>query len=234
MILRSGLALNIPVLFDEGQPDGEVTWSVFSSAGLLLGSDSVVVPADAVSITLTVPAPLNTLAADQLIGTRDLTWTYVRDGLTVTDELRYSLENRIPFGASADGVRAKLGIEKDDLPDSDIALARAYIAFRNTATLSALLAISDEGENDLVLRDAIEATAALALLPTMIVRIAKSEDSGTNKYQRQDVDWEVIGLTLAAMVNDALLLALPGYDPFASAGALFLLATPATDAITGA
>jgi hypothetical protein len=36
------------------------------------------------------------------------------------------------------------------------------------------------------------------------------------------------------MVNDALLLVLPGYDPFASAGALFLLATPATDAITGA
>lgn len=234
MILRSGLALSLPVLFDQGHPDGVVSWTLYSSSGLSLGTDVVAVPSDAVSVNITVPGALNTLGSTVLVSTRDLVWSYSVGGVAINNELRYTIENRIPYGASADGVRAKLGVEKDDLPDEEIALSRAYIGFRNLATLAGILSVTDEGENDLILRDAIEATAALALLPTMIVRIAKSEDSGTNKYQRQDIDWETLGLSLAAMVNEGVLLALPGYDPLASAGALFLLATPATDAITGA
>lgn len=235
MIVRSGRAFSVPILFSSGHPDGNVTWRLLDETGDELTSGTAAVPSDAVSIQLPVEASYNTLSFFDLIGSRDLEWSYEVGGMVINGDLRYSVEPRAPYGASPDGVRTKLGLDTpSDLPDSEISLIRGYFTFRGLATADAILDQSDGGgPNDLAFRDAIEAATALALLPTMAVRIALSEDSGTNAYKRQPVDWAAIGAYLEGVLAAGVLIALPSYDPTAAFGVLFMLATPATDAITG-
>lgn len=234
MIVRSGLAHSVPVLFEKGIPDGDVTWTLFDTAGAQLSSGTAPVPDGAVSIAITLDAADNTLPLGALTGTRDLDWHYTVAGLTVNGTQRYSVEARPPFGASADGVRAKLGVNEDELPDGDISLIAAFRYLRTTAGSDNVLAVSDNGgDGDSILRDAVEAFAALSLLPTMPLRIALSESSGTNQYKRQEIDWNALEGPLSAIVDAGITLALPTYDPMSNVAALFVLATPSTDPITG-
>lgn len=129
MIVRAGTALSLPVLFSSGMPDGDVTYKVFNPSGEVLGTGTGVVPDGAVSTVLQIPSERNALPAGMLLSYRDVEWTYTVGGSVVYGETRYSLEARLPFGVSNDGVRAKLGVDKNDLPDSDISLAKAYLAF---------------------------------------------------------------------------------------------------------
>jgi len=231
MIVRSGLALSIPVLFSTGQPDGDISWRLLGTAGDVIASGIVAVPSDAVSINLPIASEHNTLADGSLFGSRDFEWSYTVLGALVNGEERYSVEARAPYGASNAGVRAKLGVEPKDLPDGDISLIRAYVSFRGLVTAELLAAASGDAVL-LSVRDAIEAQAALNLIPTMAVRVAVSEDSGTNAYKRQAIDWGSIAESLSAIINDAIVAVNPAYDPTPS-GTLFLLATPSTDPITG-
>lgn len=231
MIVRSGLALSIPVLFSSGHPDGSVAWRLFAANGAEIANGTVAVPADAVSVVLPIAAEHNTLAGGALFGSRDFEWSYTTLGMVVNGAQRYSIEARAPYGVSNDGVRSKLGVEAKDLPDGDISLIRAYVSFRDTVTAELLTAVSDDAVL-LSIRDAIEAQAALSLIPTMAVRVAVSEDSGTNAYKRQAIDWDSVAESLSGLVNDGILAVNPAYDP-TPIGALFILATPATDPFTG-
>lgn len=231
MIVRSGLPLSIPVLFSSGHPDGDVSWRLLGTSGDLIASGAVVVPPDALSINLPIASEHNTLAAGSLFASRDFEWSYTTDGAVVNGEERYSVEARAPYGAANAGVRSKLGVEPKDLPDGDISLIRAFVSFRDIVTAERLVAVADDATL-LSVRDAIEAQAALNLIPTMAVRVAVSEDSGTNAYKRQSVDWGAIAESLSAIINDAIIAVNPAYDP-SPTGALFILATPSTDPFTG-
>jgi hypothetical protein len=231
MIVRSGLALSIPVLFASGVPDAGVAWRLLNGIGVEIASGTVAVPEGAVSLNLPIAAEHNTLGGGSLFASRDFEWSYTIDGAVVNGEERYSVEARAPYGASNAGVRAKLGVELKDLPDGDVSLIRAYIAFRDVVGADRLSATTDEADL-LSVRDAIEAQAALNLVPTMAVRVAVSEDSGTNAFKRQAVDWGAIAEGLSSIIDAAVVAVNPTYDP-SPTGALFILATPTTDPITG-
>lgn len=62
----------------------------------------------------------------------------------------------------------------------------------------------------LMVVDAIEATAALMVLPTLQVRVAKTETSGTNSYTRQNIDWDKLKEYLQSVVAESLAAAQPG------------------------
>lgn len=230
MIIRNGLAITIPVLFSSGLPDGDLTWRLMGTNGAQVAAGTVVLEDGDVSGLIPIDATSNLLPSGVLFGSRDLEWTYTSEGRIINGEERYSIEARCPFGASTSGVRAKLGVEVTDLPDNDISLIRAYVGFRDTATAVLLEAVSGDAK-ELAVRDAIEAQAALALIPTMAVRIAVSEDSGTNAYKRQAINWSEVADYLSGLVNDALVMVNPVFDATPT-GALFILATPATDPIT--
>jgi hypothetical protein len=162
-------------------------------------------------------------------GSRDLEWTYTVGGSVNNGEIRYALEARVPYGASADGVRAKLGVDKFDLPDSDISLVGAFLKMQDVVGAEAL-GFSD---NDLAVRHAIEAYAALALIPTMPVRTALKEASGTDSFQRDKIDWDNIAAHLQGIITEGILVVLPTYDVAGLFGAIFILASPSAEPFPG-
>lgn len=233
MIVRAATAASFPVLFSSGHPDGDVDWEVRGPDGALLDSGALVIPADAVSTVVTVPAASNTLLVGELHSYRDVSWSYTVAGVVINGEERYTVEARLPFGVSPNGVRSKLGVERTDLPDADIGLVAAYLSFEEQVTQDRLLAVSDPA-TQIAVTNAIEAIAALAVLPTMQLRVATKESSGTNQYQRQKIDWEAIGLHLEGMVHTGLGAVIPGFDTTEDFGPLLVLATPSVDPLTGA
>lgn len=234
MIYRSGQAVSVPVLFASGHPDANVTWTVYDETGAV--DTGFITPAvDAVSVTITIDSPTNTLGVGKFSGYRDIEWSYMTAGVSVADSFRYNLEARIPFGVSADGVRSKLGVSKAELPDGDISLMRAYLSFRSAVSTVALAAFDLTNEaGSLAIADAIEATAAIALIPTMAVRVASKESSGTDQFQRQTIDWVFVQAALEGLILAGTIAVLPAYDPTSEYGDIFILAGPATDALTGA
>lgn len=229
MIVRSGNAASFLVEFLLGPPDGDVDWSVLGPDGSVLDSGTVIVSDTSVSAIVPIAAPVNTLA-DELTSYRDVTWTYAVAGEVQNGEQRYIIEARAPFGASPDGVRNKLGVARHDLPDSEISLIAAYLAFTQLAA-EPTGPYSDAEQ--LALRNAIEAMAALAVLPTMPVRIASQESSGTDTFKRQEIDWNTIGAELEGTLASGILVLVPSFDISAGFGAVFMLAPPAGDPITG-
>ncbi|MET0377067.1 MAG: hypothetical protein ABW128_22770 [Rhizorhabdus sp.] len=232
MIARAGTAVTIPVLFSSGHPDGVLAYKIYDPAGVVLGSGLITVPADAVSANIPVSSDRNVLPVGALLSYRDVEWSYLVNGEIINGELRYNLEARLPFGVSNDGVRSKLGVEKKDLPDSDISLVKAFLAFQSVtpvpdaATIDPVLTVT--------LGDAIEALAAISLIPTMAVRVAVKESSGTNQYQRQDVDWAAVQINLESLVSAGYLAVNPQYDETTNFGSLLLVVSPAVDRFTGA
>lgn len=234
MILRTGLAATHLVTFATGHPDGDVTWQVLDSDGLEIDAGSVTPAAGAVSVLLPVSPEVTELPVGSLQKVIDLVWSYTSNGAAVNGEARYTVEARLELGISADGVRRKLGVTRSELPDSEISLVSAYLVFVDTVTEARFLAARGLSPlTDMRARDAVEAMAALALIPTMPVRIARSESSGTNEFSRQNVDWTGIADELMALIDHGLSAVDPTYDPTATNGSLLLLATPATDPFTG-
>ncbi|MGN6820263.1 MAG: hypothetical protein ACTHJR_16490 [Sphingomonas sp.] len=200
-----------------------------------MDSGTITPAVDAISDNITISAVDNQLPTGDLIGSRDLDWSFTVGGVAVNDSLRYTLQASLPFAVSCDGVRTKLGVQKKDLPDDQIDLVRAYLSFRDSVTGAALDAADISDPLTLVtIRDAIEATAAFALIPTMAVRVASKETSGTNQFQLQDVDWEAVGASLQNLIVEGVLIIDPTFDPSANFTGLFIVAYPDTDTITGA
>lgn len=228
--MLSGQPRTEVVLFEAGFPDADVTWTLKDPSGLMLAAGSVTPSSGSVSVPISLDGADNNLSGGEVISWRDLSWSYLSGGSTISGYLRYHVEALLPFGVSSTGVRRKLGIDApSDLPDSDIGLPRAYLLFQDLVTTAALTAAEAGSQlQQLKVREAIEAMAALDLIPTMQVRLAKSETSGTNTYARQDVDWNVIAERLEGTVSEGA-TAVAGAGAVAEGGRLFILSTPTVD-----
>lgn len=204
--MKSGVAHTVTVPLDQGFPDGAVSWVLVGVA-----SGTVTPSVGAVSINIQITPLNNTLGVGEMLGFRELQWSYAVSAIAISGYARWTLEGSIPFGVSEAGVRKKLGIDTEaDLSDADINLIHAYLNLQNDVGASALTA-QETGTsfNKLTVIDAIEALAALELLPTMQIRVAKSENSGTNAYTRQNIDWQILADNLNNYVSKATDLLAP-------------------------
>jgi hypothetical protein len=223
--MRSGQAYTEVVPFNSGFPDGAIAYSLYDN-GTLTHTGTVTPAAGAVSANIQIPGSWNALGTGVVLGARDLQWSYTSAAVAISGERRYKLEALLPFNISADGVRVKLGFDvAADLPDSQIPLTRAYLDFQARVTSTLLTPFETGASYDqMVIADAIEAMAALALIPTLQVRVAKSESSGSNTYERMDVDWTVLAEYLMGYVATALTAVSPKFT--FDGGSLFVLSTP--------
>lgn len=232
--MRSGLPLSHIISFASGYPDANVTWQLLDNAGTVKSSGAIDPDPGAVSASVEVLASANTLGTGQMLGGRELLWNYTSSLQTISGSYRYQLEGQIPFLATEQGVRNMLGIaEVEDLSDEDIALVRGYLEFQNLVGTSALATFTTDSASSYALMkisEAIEAQAAWRLVPTLQVRVAKRETSGTNQYDRGDIEWDKIEARLAAKVLDAAILVDPLLDVASpSTSSLVTLVTPAND-----
>lgn len=228
--MRAGTVLTQLVEFSDGPPDAAVNWQLLDQRGALVTSGEVVPAADAVSTVITVAGEFQLLGEGVLAASRELNWAYTVGGLAHTGSRRYRLEAFLPFGLSAEGVRRKLGVEAHELDDEKIDLVSAYGRFGEYATGNELVAIEAAGGHPaLVIGDAIEALAAIALIPSLQVSLAQKESSGTNQYQRASIDWAAIRVQLDEYAAAGRRLINPTFD--ATTGYTSLLVTVSRDDI---
>ena len=226
---RSGTASTQTISFESGFPDAAIAYSLKENGTTLL-SGTVTPVAGSLSVNVQINASYNTLAAGAVLGHRDFSWSYAVATIAVSGSVRYSVEAPIPFGVSADGVRNKLGLDLTDLPDNQVPLARAYLQFQDSAGVAALAALETAtAYKQLVIADAIEAMAGLALIPSLQVRIAQSESSGTNKFDRQKIDWHIVREQLNLYISNGMTITTTGV----AGGSLFRLASPAINLFPG-
>lgn len=230
--MRAGFPLSHLISFASGSPDAEVSWQLRNTGGTLIQSGTFT-PADgAISAAIEITMAGNLLANGQLLGSRDLTWTYAVGGATMSDSFRYQLEGAVPFFATSDGVRNMLGLgQVEDLSDEDIALVRGYLEFEQLVGATKLATmLTGTSYQMMIISEGIEAQAAMRLLPTLQVRVAKRETSGTNQYDRQEIDWVAIQAALAGKINAAAIVVDATLEVTRIAsGALLQLVTPSYD-----
>lgn len=230
----SGTDFVATIQFPSGPPDGNISWKLRGSDGVELATGTAPAGPTSVSALISIPAVHNILGVGLVSDYRDLTYSYFSSSVSVAEFIRYEVEACLPFGISADGVRRKIGVDFAELKDELIDLPKAYLEIDDALGTGALDAVARTGLTALKVRDAVEAQAALAVLPVLQVRVSKSEDSGTNKFTRQNIDWTQLHLSLSDTIYAGLLAVDPAYDPAEAFTGLFIVAPQATDPFTGA
>lgn len=230
--MRAGTALSHVVEFSVGAPDGELAWGLFDGAGLPLATGTVTPEPGAVSAAITVAAEDNEIPGAALIAYRELRWSYYVSDALQSGTLRYRLEAFLPLGVSEDGVRRKLGLEQHELSDSQIDLAAAYLQFQEAVSPAVLSPIeATSGNQAIAAKDAIEALAALELIPSLQVRVAAKESSGTSQYQRGAINWDALRSYLTGLVARGSELAI-GVEVTAASSAALLFVVVRDDPVT--
>lgn len=218
--------------FSTGLPTGAISYTLIGNDGSVLLDDTVTPDAGALSHLLVIPAASNT--CDQpLFENRTLVISYLTAASLVSDRIVYRVDKPIPFSASAEGVRLKLGIEPHELRDEDVDLVSAYADLLNFGDPSAYETSGDR--NALIMVHAIEAIAALAVIGSMQLKLAQRETSGTNEFARfTGPDWLRIESDLHAYIARARALLDTEFDATGLSFQIFTKVTPTPDVITGA
>lgn len=224
------------VEFASGSPTGAFSYSVRDDDGTIVnGLENVIVPIGIgmISARIDIPASANTVSKP-VFETRTISWNYPTASGTVNGSHSYVLQRSIPFPATPEGVRQLLGVTEKEVPDERIDVLGAYLRFRKPLTTpdAALLPFITSGDADsYTITRAIEAVAALELLPTLQISIARRFDSGTNSYERWNrIDWDALAAKLEGMVYEATILVEPTLE--LAINPILVLSTR-TDPLTG-
>src|SRR3546814_19551276 len=118
--MLAGLVCTHLVTVDEGAPDGDILLALYSLGGAEMATGSVTPAVDAVSAIITVGGAHNQLAGEYMRSIRELVMSYAVGGVSRTEVVEYVIEGRVPFAVSARGVREKLGVSPQDLPEQEI------------------------------------------------------------------------------------------------------------------
>lgn len=220
--------------FSTGHPTGAVSYQLLGNDGSVLVDQELTPDAGAISMLILISGAHNS-CTKPLFETRTLAWSYVTDAGLVSDRIVYRVQKPIPFPVSADGVRAKLGVEQHELKDEEIDLVTAYSEMLELVPEGSAAIYETAGDrNTIILIHAIEALAALSYLSALQLKIAQRESSGTNEFYRySSVDWRRIEDDLIGHVARARALLDTEYDISGGTVTSFIKATPDPDAITG-
>lgn len=233
-MLEAGKKFRHLVQFSSGQPTSDLTYTLYNQNGDVVLTETVPVSVGQVSYLITIPAGSNSLSKP-LFEQMTLEWEYTTATEAVDDQVTYMIHTPIGFPVSAKGVRDLLGVDADELPDNEISLFEAYLGMVDLAGEDTDLTLFDTGDLDsFKIGRAIEALAALAVFPTLQIRLPRKYDSGTSSYERwNNINWEALESSLTGVVNSALLVLDPNYE-IVPVIDIFVLSDRGPDATTGA
>ena len=234
-MLESGSKFAHLIQFNHGAPTSDLVYTLYNQDGDEVLSATVPITSGQVSYLVEI-AGSNNILTKPMFEQMKLEWTYTTASQAISESITYTIIARIPFPATKDGVRKMLGVDSSELPDDEIDLLAAYMTFQSNFSNPATLSIHEDAGTLVAYRitQAIEAEAALAVFPTLQIRLPKKYDSGTSSYERwTSIDWGLLYSGIAQRVSDALLLVDPTLDIYPVTD-IFTLSDRGTDAITGA
>lgn len=233
--VAGGSPFSFELMFTTDLPSGALTYTLLGNNNATRIAASPTVAAGALSYAIVIPASDATIATGLMFENRTLSYSYPTANGVVSGVVRYRVDAFLPFGATTDGVRNKLGALDAELLDEDIDLIYAYLLFVGPRlNLTALTAAQTSGSLvTLQVIDAIEAQAAINLLPSLQVKLAVARSSGTNTFERTNkMDWEALKIALWAIVAiGANAIDIPT-NPAGGSGFIFGLSVR-TDPVTG-
>lgn len=220
--------------FSTGLPTGAISYVLTGNNGAGLLSSSVTPAVGAISALIVIAGTLNTCATP-LLEMRSLTWNYTTATGVVSDRVTYRVDKALPFTVSAQGVKSALGLADHELPDEAIDLVGAYSEFLELVGETLLAAAAIAGDRTTLLANAaIEALAALSVMPSLQLRTAQRESSGTNEFSRfSNIDWSWLRDELLVKVDRARAALDGAFDGEGAGGFMFGVATRTPDVITG-
>lgn len=191
------------------------------------GHDDQALTVPGTSYKLTLPDTVNTKT--RLIENRFLDVVFDYNGRTYETSAHYRLTDRLLHMVTKDQVRAKIGVNDREVPDTSIDLVKAYyVASDAIGATDFVDALQDDPINA---NDAIACAAAIATIPSLQLSIAAEEGTDSSSYKRiASVDFEKLALSLAQQFAQAT-QAITGLT--VSAPPLAVFSAP-TDPLTGA
>lgn len=234
-MIEAGKKFRQLVQFLSGDLTSDFTYTLYNGAGAVVVTDTITIAAGTVSYVIEITEVQNTLN-NPLFEQMTLEWSYTTATQAVDESLKYTIYLPIPFAVTHDGVRDMLGVNSDELSDSEIDFLSAYVKFRDEVGDSTDLSSYENAGNfdSYRITRSIEAAAAMAVFPTLQLRLPKKYDSGTSSYERwTTIDWEALANKINDAFNDGILVVDPAYEPFPLID-IFGLSDRGADPITGA
>jgi hypothetical protein len=217
---------------DDGEPfipAANVTYELRGQGGAVVANGNAAV-GNATAHTFSLAANLNTLGVDSRFEKRTLVVSALNGDEPWTQSFPYRLTPWLNTYATPDLVRAVVGLDSGEFPDTLIDIPGAYFEAEAKAGREALEeALAAGTSSEAAANDLIIAIAALRALPALRHRIAQKEVNGTLEVTRAKLDFELLAADLGARVAAAL-ETLSGTEV---APTLILLTEP-TDIVTGA
>lgn len=219
------VSLGIDFLVD-GQfvvPD-TASYALRSYDGAALTSGALT--ATSTSEVLTIPLVWNALTGANLFETRFVFVSFMIGTKTHQMNLGYTLSDFVPTTATADKVRAEIGLDYVELSDADIGVNEAYFQIVEQITIAPFLSA---GNKAVAANVAVAVRAALNVSESFDLRTAINRRAEDNLMSRKaSLDFDQITSRLRAKLA-ALLTTAKGESAVSST--IFLLTTP-TDVIT--
>lgn len=230
------LTITVPLTRD-GEPfvadAGSVRWSLRDHTGQTVLTNQTLPDTEDTALRIPVAASNNNISGVRQFEKRSITVRGTVDDEAFVLGVQYRLTAWLNHSVSCDAVRAFIGTDAGELPDSEIDLVAAYFEIQDVIGETALTEALDSGLRlEQIANDAIKARAVLAVLPGMQARMSKREEDGTMKVERFAIDFD----KLAAEAQRLIRLAAREVgliDDAATVPTLFVLAGRTVDEVTG-
>jgi hypothetical protein len=190
----SGETINLSFRYGEGDepiiPDiGSVTYTVFDHSGsAIAGLENVPITTGASTFqsTIEIPAIHNTIDPTKNFERRTVVVRYQKNSLYYYQRVVFRIIPFLAYTITAENVRTFLGVNKHELPDSDIDLFASYLFVREAFTDPSDLtdALLSGTQSELLANEAIVMRAAIDIIPSLQNRVAQSEKDGVRGFDR--------------------------------------------------
>lgn len=199
------ITINMDVMVDDQfakSDTGTVLVTLRDNQGLILPDWSRKVLPDPTGsvVSFVIPAAINTLPTGQ-IQTRYIRIEYKVNQRQYSHDLTYRLTDFLPLTSSPDGVRARVGATRTELPDSDIDIYGAYYSLSHAYNPMLLVALNSADISAVFANNAVEIKAALDVIPGLQQKILQSETQDNAEFTRMKMDMA----RLAALLESQLL-----------------------------
>lgn len=176
-------------------PDaGSVSYTVRGHTGQpIAGATNVSVPTDAddTQVSVNIGFPINNKTRQ--FERRSVEYRWVVAGRAYGREFSFFLTDRLIFDATPAEVRERLGVNASELPDHEVDLVAAYYQLGAQIGATTLADKLAEGTYETIKANrALVLVEALRLLPSLRLRAAKAETSGSEGFTRYDIDWDAL------------------------------------------